>query len=181
MVRRCAGDCLARAHAIVPSQKSVRQAFLVDLFDKTGMISNKKVNRSSLPSLQHARPHPTMSLTAAPSIAIKVPVHAVKPRAAPPVAARLQARTFPARHPTSSEVRLFAKALTESWHPADHDTPSLFQMYPTSCKSTTSMSFVLNIDDINTRIPGNGRPSTPTRSAVTSRVPVLTTTLPRFS
>ena len=46
-----------------------------------------------------------MSLIATPSIAIKVPVHAGKSRAAPPVAARLQARSFPARHGASPEVR----------------------------------------------------------------------------
>ena len=42
-----------------------------------------------------------MSLATAPSIVIKVPVHAGKPRAAPPVAARLKARSFPARHGAS--------------------------------------------------------------------------------
>ena len=53
-----------------------------------------------------------MSIATALSIVIKVPIHAGKPRAAPPVTARLKARSFPARHGASPEVR--PATLTES-------------------------------------------------------------------
>ena len=68
-----------------------------------------------------------MSLATAPSIVIKVPVHAGKPRAAPPVAARLKARSFPARHGASPEVR--PETLTESWHPRGV-MPSIVPLLP---------------------------------------------------
>ena len=49
-----------------------------------------------------------MAASAALSYSIKVPVHAkIKRESMPPVAARLQARDFPARSPTTPEVRHF--------------------------------------------------------------------------
>ena len=67
-----------------------------------------------------------MSVATAPSIVIKVPVHAGKPRAAPPVAERLMARSLPARHGASPEVR--PETLTESWHP--RVTPFIVPLLP---------------------------------------------------
>ena len=105
-----------------------------------------------------------MSVATAPSIVIKVPVHAGKPRAAPPVAARLQARSFPARHGASPEVR--PETLTESWHPRASRRPSF--LFPPSPLASARVDSLATAPSTRVSLP----PETRGRERSRLRVPV---------
>jgi hypothetical protein len=105
-----------------------------------------------------------MSVATAPSIVIKVPVHAGKPRAAPPVAARLKARSFPARHGASPEVR--PETLTESWHPRASRLPSF--LFPPSPLASARVDSLATAPSTRVSLP----PETRGRERSRLRVPV---------